>query len=58
MPIPIRDPHSGAIVFHPTPEEQVASELVKDLKAMKEELDEKLDIVNKIIESKDSSGGE
>ena len=55
MPVPIRDSYSGAIVFHPTPEEQTVKELTSELQNMKEEMSKKLSELDSILKESTKS---
>jgi len=46
-----KDPHSGAILFTPTPEEQEVSDLKQELATMKEELSQKLQELNEALKT-------
>lgn len=52
MPIPKVDQHSGAIIFHPTPEEVKVKDIEKEnseLKSTVQSLEERLQAIEKLI---------
>lgn len=54
MPIPKKDPYSGAILFHPTPEEQEVIDLKNELAMMKEEMSKKLSELDELLKNQKS----
>lgn len=48
MPMEYRCPNSGALLFAPTSSEKSTIQLAREMKASKEELDKKLEDVDKL----------
>lgn len=54
MPYTERCERSGALLFHLTDEEKAVKQTLEEVNALKDELAEKLELVNKVLEASEA----